>query len=1167
MIQKVLRHLLLLVLSVGLAHSGWAQGTTTSSIAGTVTDAKGGELPGATVIAVHTPTGTQYVAPTNADGRFYIQNMRVGGPYTLKVTFVGYQDFNRSNVVLTVGQTQRIDVKLGDASTQLAEAVVVGNNPRSVLNAERTGPVTNISTEQLQRLPTITRSLNDFLRLTPQASPISTGAIGGGNYRQNNITVDGSDFNNNFGIGGNLPANGSPISLDALEELTVNIAPFDVRQSGFVGSAVNAVTRSGSNTVQGSLYTFYRNQNYIGKNVASDQFTINPSTVRTYGARVGGPIIKDKLFFFLSYERSTEDIPGPQNITSNGQTSGAGSYGSASNIVKPTASQLDSYSSYLQSTYGYATGPYQSYNFQNTNSRYLGRIDWNINNKNHLSIRYNQVNSHNPIQVSTSRSPLASFPQTRTSLFALPFANSNYFQDYNFYSGALELNSTLGTRLFNTLRLTYTNQNDPRSSNSSIFPFVDILDGSQNRNTAGGFSTYGNPLTSFGYEPFTFGNLRQVETYSAVDFLSGTFGKHTLTGGVQFDLQTTKNGFQRFGTSYYTYNSWADFASQSDPNPANRANPVDFATTYSLLPGFQQAFPRFKTAQYSAYVQDEYSISEKFRLTYGLRAELNSYLNVQEIQTNPLIASRALTDGRHIDTGVLPTNRVLFSPRIGFNWDVKGDRSLQLRGGSGIFTGKVPTVWIVAQSGDAGMIQVTQQASTIGSGNNMVSPASAFGALPGFIAPTAAQPFGLLPFSADPAAHRPDVVPAAGTIVPSTASATDPNFRNPQAWKSALALDAKLPGGIVGTLEGTYNRDLIVAYGQNYNLVNPRSLAGTNAGQPGFSDNRDFYPNAVGSKFTSPLYGNDFTPKTINGTPVAAGAFNPIVLSNGYKGYYWSATAQLQKSFSSGLQASLAYTRSDARVLFDGSGDQLLNTWSGTYTVNNANNPALSYANYVAPDRIVASLTYRKEYLGHLGTTISFFYSGSIQGRYSYIYSSDFNRDGQTNDLIYIPQNANDITFSDFNYGTAAAPNFITAAQQNTLFQQFVDQDPYLSKHRGGYAERNGATLPWRHQVDFRAAQDIFVSGKTRNALQFTFDVFNFGNLLNRNWGVFQQPIVSNGAILVPTNVASLVEGGTVKPTFRLNTYGGAPIQQSFVNTVTTASTYYMQIGLRYNFN
>jgi outer membrane receptor protein involved in Fe transport len=537
---------------------------------------------------------------------------------------VGYQDFTRSNVVLTVGQTQRIDVKLGDASTQLAEAVVVANNPRSVLNAERTGPVTNINAEQLQRLPTIQRSLNDFLRLTPQASPISQGSIGGGNYRQNNITVDGSDFNNNFGIGGNLPANGSPISLDALEELTVNIAPFDVRQSGFVGSAVNAVTRSGSNQVQGSLYTFYRNQNYIGKNVAADQFTINPTTVRTYGARVGGPIVKDKLFFFLSYERSTEDVPGPQNIASNGQTSGVGSYGSASNIARPSTDYLNGVSTYLQSTSGtktwsYNPGPYQSYNFQNTNSRYLGRIDWNINSKNHLSIRYNQVNSRNPIQVSTSRSPLASYPQTRTSIFSLPFANSNYFQDYNFYSGALELNSTIGTRLFNTLRLTYTNQNDPRSSSSAIFPFVDILDGSVARNTSGGFNSYGTPLTSFGYEPFTFGNLRQVETYSAVDFLSGTFGKHTLTGGVQFDLQSTKNGFQRFATSYYTYNSFADFTSG--------ANPVDFAITYSLLPGFQQAFPRFRTAQYSAYVQDEYAISEKFRLTYGLRAELNGSTN------------------------------------------------------------------------------------------------------------------------------------------------------------------------------------------------------------------------------------------------------------------------------------------------------------------------------------------------------------------------------------------------------------------------------------------------------------------------------------------------------------------------------------------------------------
>jgi hypothetical protein len=1121
------------------AHWSWGQGTTTSSMSGIITDQKGEGLPGATVIATYTPTNTQYVGPTNSQGRFSLQNMRVGGPYTVRVSFVGFQEVSRNGIQLIVGQDYRLDVKMIEATTELGAVTVTAVDPRSTLNVDRSGPITSVSTEQIQQLPTINRSLNDFLRLTPQASPTSTGAIGGGNYRQNNITIDGSDFNNNFGIGGNLPANGQPISLDAIQSLTVNIAPFDVRQSGFVGSAVNAVTRSGSNQVEGSVYGFYRNQKYYGTKVGSNELpSLNNTSVKQYGFRVGGPIVKDKLFFFLNAERSTEDVLGQQNITSNGQASGPGSYGSAGNIVRPTSAELDSYSTYLQNTYGYATGPYQGYNFQNENTRVLGRLDWQINNKNHLSVRYNQVNSTVPSFVSTSRSPLGNYPNSRSSLFALPFANSNYATDYNFYSGALELNSTIGTRIFNTLRATYTHQKEPRSSNSSVFPFVDILDGTGTSNGVGGYNTYSTPRTSFGYEPFTAGNLRDVETYSAVDFISGTFGKHTLTFGGQFDLQSTKNGFQRFATSYYTYNTWDDFA--------NGRNPVDYAITYSLLPGFEQAYPRFKTAQYSLYAQDEFAINDKFRLTYGLRAELNNYLSVKEIQTHPLIAQRTFLDGKTIDTGVLPQNRVLLSPRIGFNWDVKGDRTLQLRGGSGIFTGKVPTVWIVAQSGDAGLIQVTQAYTTVGTGLN---PGNVFNNLPGFAN-------GVLPFSADPAAHRPATPPAAGTVVPSTISATDPNFRNPQSWKSSLAVDAKLPGGVVGTLEGVYNRDLIVAYGQNYNLTKPTSL-----GIAGYADNRDIYPSATAQKFINPVYSGSFVNPN-NGTQAAA--LNAIVLSNGYKGYNWSATAQLRKQFRGGLEAMLAYTRSDARVMFDGTGDQLLNTWSGNQIVSDANHPQLSYANYVAPDRVVASLNYRVEYLKHLGTQISLFYSGSIQGRYSYIYSGDFNRDGQTaNDLIYIPKDASEITFSSFNYGGTTGT--LTGDQQSARFFQYVEQDPYLSKHKGQYAERNGATLPWRNQVDIRLAQDIFVSGTTRNTLQFTVDVFNFGNLLNRNWGLFQAS--TNTAILVPTNQNALVAGGTVKPTFRLNTYGGAPVSDSFVNTVSTSSTYYMQIGLRYSFN
>jgi outer membrane receptor protein involved in Fe transport len=1113
-----LRHFTLLVLLLFTAHWGWGQGITTASLSGVITDDKGQALPGATVLAVHTPTNTQYGVGTNADGRYNLQQMRVGGPYTVKVSYVGYQDVTRSGITLTVGETFRLDVPLSASATELGSVVITGR-PNALLNNERSGPVTTIGTEAIQRLPTINRSLNDFLRLTPQASPVSQGSIGGGNYRQNNITVDGSDFNNNFGIGGNLPANGSPISIDAIEELTVNLAPFDVRQSGFIGSAVNAVTRSGTNEFKGSIYTFYRNQNYVGNRVRSETFAKQNSSIKQFGFRLGGPIIKDKLFFFVNAEKGDETNPGQQNFAS---TPGA-LYGSASNISLPTAANLDLYSTYLQNKYGYSTGPYQGYDFVSNNTRILGRLDWNINNNNRLSVRYSQVTSKAPSFVSTSRSPLSNFPQTRTSNYALPFSNSNYFQESNFYSLALELNSTIHSRFYNTLRGTYTHQNDPRSSNSAIFPFVDILDGTSTFNAAGTLTKYGNPYTSFGYEPFTAGNLRDVETYSAVDFVSTTLGKHTLTAGAQFDLQNTKNGFQRFATSYYTYNSWNDFATGK--------NPLDFAITYSLLPGYEQAFPRFRTAQSSLYAQDEFVVNDRFRLTAGLRAELNSYLNVEEIQTNKSVAALTFSEGRKIDTGVLPKNRVLFSPRVGFNWDVKGDRSLQLRGGSGIFTGRVPTVWIVAQSGDAGLIQVTQAFTTLNTPGGLLGVPNTTG--------------GNVPFNPDPNAYRPTTVPAAGSVIPSTISATDPNFKNPQAWKSSLALDAKLPGGIVGTIEGLYNQDLVVALGQNYNLVNPTQMKIS-----GYADTREIYPNG-NAKFINTASGN---------------AFNPIVLSNanrrfGHNGYYWSATAKLDKLFSNGLLASLAYVRSDARVLFDGSGDQLINTWSGTPTVNNANHTDLSYANYVVPDRVVASLSYRKEYINHLATQVSFFYSGSSQGRFSYIYSADFNRDGQTNDLIYVPKDASEITFVPLTVGGVT----YNAPTQSDLFFKYIDQDSYLSKRRGQYAERNGAKLPWRNQVDFRFAQDIFVTAGKRNTLQFTLDVFNLGNLLNRNWGTYQ--LTNTASILTPTNYTTLAPEGAVKPTFTLATFNNAPITSTFRNNVTTTSTYYMQVGVRYLFN
>lgn len=1072
---------------------------TTSSLTGSVKNASDEPLVGATITALHTPSGTRYATTSRAGGVFTINNMRVGGPYTIEISFVGFQTDKHEEIYLKLAETFLLNSTMKSTSAELTNVVVTTAARRNpILNANRTGAVTNINSAAIQRLPSISRSVNDLTRATPQSNGSS---VGGGNYRQNNFTIDGADFNNSFGIGSNLPANGAPISLDALEEISVNITPFDIRQSGFIGSAINAVTRSGTNKFSGSVYKYWRTEKQRGDKVDKTTFIRPLEEFDQYGARLGGPIIKNKLFFFLNYETEKQ----PKVIQTRSAATPTAPFGPSNpQVARPTAAELDMISQYLLTTYGYNTGPYDNYSTNIERTKIMARIDWNISNKHKFNVRYSQVEGGEPNPVSTSRSPLTGYTtgQGRTDNNALWFKNSNYYQGANFYSLAAELNSNFG-KFSNNFRGTYTFQNDSRESDSDIFPFVDILKD-------------GQPFTSFGYEPFTYGNLRKVKMYSFVDNFSWTTGKHNWTVGAQFDLSETINGFQRFGTSYYTFASWNDFISN--------AKPQDFGITYSLSPGFAQAFPSFKFSQFSVYGQDEITVNKKLRLTFGLRLDQPGYPDVDEVKTHPLVAALTFANGEKINTGVLPKKRLMWSPRFGFNWDIYGDRRLQFRGGTGIFTGKIPFVWIVSQSGDAGMLQVTQtftgQANTPG------------------------------PFSPDPAEYRPGTVPAAGTVIPNPISALDPDFKVPQTWKTSLALDSRLPGNIIGTLEMIYNKDINTAVFRNPNLVNPSPL-----NVAGYPDSRMIYPSSNTAKFLNPL--------TTGGqaSPTGTQAFNTIVLDNGNKGYYFSFTAKLEKQFRGGFFASLAYTKSMADNLFDGNGDQPLSAWQGTANVNGSNFPVLGYAGFVQPDRVIGTFSYRKEYFKHLGTTISFVYEGGIQDRFSYTYSSDFNRDGTNFDLIYIPRNASEIDFvAQTVNGVVYSPQ-----QQSDLFFAYIEQDKYLRAHKGQYAERNGAQLPWRNQVDIKILQDLFINvGKNKNTIQFSLDIFNFGNLLNPSWG--RRKLTNARSILVPQNVAALTPGGP-RPTFRLALDRGNIVTSSFRDDVSVFSTYSMQFGLRYIFN
>lgn len=1082
---------------------------TTGSIVGVVTDEKDQPLVGATITGVHVPSGTKYTTTSKAGGQYTLQNLRVGGPYTVTITFVGFEKMVYDEIYVRLAEPYFLNAAMVAAATELQQVILTTTSVRNpILNANRTGAVTNVGRREIERLPTISRSINEITRLTPQANGPS---VAGGNYRQNNFTIDGAYFNNSFGIGQNLPANGSPISIDAIEEISVNITPFDVRQSGFIGSAINAVTRSGTNTFSASAYRYFRSEKHQGDKVGKTTFVKAPFEFRQHGGRVSGPIVKDKLFFFLNYERENQ----PKQIQSFVAATAAAPFGSSPNVARPTRGELDAISQYLLQTYGYVTGPYDNYSTEIKRVKIMGRIDWNIAQGHKFNIRYSQVEGGEPQPPSTSTTGSGyTFPtgQGRTNNNALWFSNSQYFQGANFYSLAAELNSNIG-KFANTLRATYTFQNDSRSTPSQIFPFVDIMKD-------------GTPFTSFGYELFSYGNLRKVKTYSIVDNLSWVSNKHHWLIGGQVDWSETINGFMRFGTGLYRFASWDDFV--------NGNKPTDYALTYSLEPGYAQAFPKFNFTQYSLYGQDEIHVNKKFRLTLGLRLDLPTYPLVPEQRSHPLVAQLTFADGKKFDTKHLPKESLLWSPRIGFNYDLYGDRSLQLRGGTGIFTGNVPFVWIVSQVGDAGMLQITQ------SWNGVANT-------PG-------------PFNPDPRAYLPPNPPVAGSILPNAITIIDNNFKMPQTWKTSVAMDKRFPWNMVFTLEAIYNKDLNTALFINENLAPPAPLNVAN-----YPDRRLIYAGPNNLKFLNPI--------TSGGQPVAngasngTGAFNVTRLGNGDKGHYASLTAKLEKQFRGGIFASVAYTKSFANNLYDGSGDQPLSAWQLTANINGNNIPRLGYANFVIPDRVTAVFSIKKEYIRHLATNVSIFFNGGIEGRFSYVYGADFNRDGVNgNDLIYIPRDPSEIDFATFTY-----PNGVTytAQQQKDMFFAYIEQDKYLRKHKGQYAERNGAQLPWRNQVDVKFAQDIFTNiGKERNTLQFTIDIFNFGNLLNPNWG--KQKSINASSLLVPMNMSSwssAAGGGTVRPTFRLQTDRNAPVTETFRDNVSIFSTYYMQFGFRYLLN
>jgi hypothetical protein len=1081
---KQLKHTFTMLLFLFFSTAMFGQGATTSSMSGKITDSKGEPLAGASIVAVHVPSGTQYATVADATGNYRIMNMRIGGPYTVNVSFIGYSTVSYTEITLKLGETYVQNGQLSESTTTLNEVVVTAGLRNSILSSERSGTMTNVSNRELNNLPTISRSITDFSKYTPLAQGNS---FGGRDGRFNTITVDGAAFNNNFGLSSNpLPGGeAQPIALDAIEEISVNVAPYDVTKSQFTGASINAVTRSGDNTYKASVYTYIRPKSFTGNTVDGNEVSgARERSSQNYGFRVGGPIIKDKLFFFLSGEYGKESIPG---VTWKPSADGVAV--PEQMISRTLESDMITVKDYLLSTYNYDAGKYKDFDpFKNQNTKLLARVDWNINKDHKLTVRFNNVIGTSDQQTNATSAPTGLVRSSpRIGNRALAFSNAFYGFKNTVRSITGELNSTFSNKFSNKFLASYTFIQDTRTSPSTIFPFVDIWEGDEQ-------------YMSFGYELFTFNNDVTNKTLSLIDNLTINLNGHTLTVGASYDYMYFRNSYIREGTSYYRYASVNDFLTGADP--------IAFGLTYGY--GGEEAPGAYATFGFAAaYAQDQWTVIPTLKLTYGVRLELPQYL--YDLENNADIASRTFADGYKVDVGSWPNSQLVVSPRFGFNWDIKGNRSLQLRGGSGVFTGLLPFVWFTNQPTNSGTIQSPEIAW--GPGNPNLT-GLAFN--PDYKALIASDPT-LFPQS-------PGALPSGSSI-----AEVGKDFKFPQIWRSNIGLDVELPWSMVFTAEVIFSKDINAVQQINVNEAAP---AGTLVGP----DQREYWT-------TSRV---DPSVRTVT------------VLSNSREGYQYSLTAQLTKNFQNGLSGMLAYTYTMAKDVSANPGSNAGSAWSSNVAVGSLNDPGLSYSSFATPHRLIGDISYRIEYLDHLATTFSLVYQGFQQGRWSYTYYNDLNGDGNSSDLMYIPASETDIQF--------VAYSGMTAGEQQQAFWNYIENNKYLNAHKGEYAERYGHVEPWLHRFDAKIIQDIFADFGTERkyTLQFSLDFLNVGNMINDKWGTYTYNPLASYDNVRPLRVVSN-GGGSTAPTFRLNAGSIAEFETNtkLSKSISTSSTWGCLFGIR----
>jgi Carboxypeptidase regulatory-like domain/TonB dependent receptor len=1121
----MIKRLLLSAITIFSFVYSFAQ-ETTSQIQGTVvTDTKAG-LGAATVVALHTPTGTKYTTTTRKDGHYNLPGLRVGGPYTLTITYVGFKTENQENINLVLGQDFYGDFTMIPEAKELAATVVSAARQNKIFNNAHTGTQELITHAQIEQLPTVSRSIQDFTRLEPSSNGLS---FAGTNPGENNVTVDGADFNNSFGLSSTLggQAAAQPIALDAIDQIQVNISPYDVRQGGFTGAGINSVTRQGTNKFRGTVYDYIRGPGTQGYKVEDAVVVKSPFTYKVLGGSLGGAIIPNKLFFFVNAEEDLQSAPATPFIASDANhpvTPGA--------VSQVSADSLNLVKQYLQSTYNYNPGGFQGYSFKTNSYKVNARLDFNVNAANVLTIKYNYLKSYADQFASTSRSLGGSGFITggQPGNQSMPFSGSGYRinNDLNIYIA--ELNTRFGNSSSNKLQVGYTRERDFRSpqSTSGDFPLVDIL--------ANGGLSGGNIATTFGYEPFTFNNKLYMDSYQATDIFSLFKGSHELTFGTQNSYKKYQNAFAPGYQGAYEFTSFNAFLTGQ--------NAVTYGQDYSTLKGGAFPFAYAGATNLSLFAQDKFRVTPTFTLTYGIRIDYTSYQN--KFTDNPNFDALTFANNQTYNVGKAPESFLVVSPRVGFNWDPTGDRTWQVRGGAGVFEGAPPFVWLENQAANNGV----QLGSFTEGGSAGHAPTS----IPFF--PTAQ---GGLNYYLTNSGQSQTSTPFGYSV-----DVTDKNFKYPTELRTSLGVDRKLPDNWVITVEGSYTKMLNATYMQNANLNETNQFQLANG-----SDQRFRYLTATAGSNAYYFKGTSLTAPNLG---------NVIVLKNSSKGYSWYSSIRIQKNIRN-FSASLAYIYQDSRTIME-NGSTAASLWSARPVANTDPNAAiLSRPQWYQPQRIIASANYRFDYAKHFSTIIGLVYEAVPAGNTSYVYSGDLNGDGNTaNDLIYIPRNASDInlidagsyskaTQSGITTGTAADPR--TSAQIWTQLNNFIQQDHYLYHHIGQYAQANSVVYPWWKHMDLHVEEDIFAIMKTKNdenkhTLSITMDLLNVGNFLDRNWGIIKTPI--NSSFLRFEGIAA--DGKTPLFSFPYQDPTNLiPQQSSFANSTATTSRWNMQIGLRYTFN